>query len=97
MVALAVKLCGEQGAYRGPAIATYVFIAFGQAGIECRKPRSEQSDSSFLRTQTEVGNNLMGPRQFDAVRLNDIPPQQVLEDRTRSTRPLYAFFTGSAE
>jgi hypothetical protein len=29
MTALAVKLCGEQGAYRGPAGATKVFIAFG--------------------------------------------------------------------
>ena len=29
MVALAVKLCEEQGAYRGPAGATHVFIAFG--------------------------------------------------------------------
>ena len=29
MVALAVKLCEEQGAYRGPAGATQVFIAFG--------------------------------------------------------------------
>ena len=30
MVALAVKLCGEQGAYRGPAGATSVYIAFGE-------------------------------------------------------------------
>ena len=30
MVAVAVKLCGEQGAYRGPAGATRVFIAFGE-------------------------------------------------------------------
>jgi hypothetical protein len=29
MTALAVKLCGEQGAYRGPAGETNVFIAFG--------------------------------------------------------------------
>ena len=29
MTALAVKLCGEQGAYRGPAGETRVFIAFG--------------------------------------------------------------------
>lgn len=29
MVALAVKLCDKQGAYRGPAGATHVFIAFG--------------------------------------------------------------------
>ena len=29
MVALAVKLCDKQGAYRGPAGATDVFIAFG--------------------------------------------------------------------
>ena len=29
MLALAVKLCGEQGGYRGPAGATHVFIAFG--------------------------------------------------------------------
>jgi hypothetical protein len=33
MVAVAVKLCGEQGAYRGPAGATYVFIAFGQVEL----------------------------------------------------------------
>ena len=30
MVALAVKLCGEQGAYRGPAGPTSVYIAFGE-------------------------------------------------------------------
>jgi hypothetical protein len=30
MTALAVKLCGEQGAYRGPAGTTYAFIAFGE-------------------------------------------------------------------
>ena len=30
MVALAVRLCGEQGGYRGPAGATRVFIAFGE-------------------------------------------------------------------
>ena len=30
MVAVAVKLCGKQGAYRGPAGATKVFIAFGE-------------------------------------------------------------------
>ena len=29
MVALAVKLCDEQGGFRGPAGATHVFIAFG--------------------------------------------------------------------
>ena len=29
MVALAVKLCDKQGAYRGPAGATHFFIAFG--------------------------------------------------------------------
>jgi hypothetical protein len=33
MAALAVKLCGEQGAYRGPAGATYVFIAFGEVKL----------------------------------------------------------------
>jgi nucleotidyltransferase/DNA polymerase involved in DNA repair len=33
MTALAVKLCGEQGAYRGPAGSTYVFIAFGQVTL----------------------------------------------------------------
>jgi hypothetical protein len=33
MVALAVKLCGEQGAYRGPAGATYFFIAFGEVAL----------------------------------------------------------------
>ena len=33
MVALAVKLCGEQGAYLGPAGATYVFIAFGEVKL----------------------------------------------------------------
>jgi len=33
MVALAVKLCGEQGAYRGPAGATHVFIAFGEVTL----------------------------------------------------------------
>lgn len=29
MAALAVKLCEEQGAYRGPSGSTHVFIAFG--------------------------------------------------------------------
>lgn len=33
MTALAVKLCGEQGAYRGPAGATRVFIAFGSVKV----------------------------------------------------------------
>jgi hypothetical protein len=33
MVALAVKLCGRQGAYRGPAGPTKVFIAFGEVTL----------------------------------------------------------------
>jgi hypothetical protein len=33
MVAVAVKLCGEQGAYRGPAGPTKVFIAFGEVTL----------------------------------------------------------------
>jgi len=33
MVALAVKLCDEQGAYRGPAGPTKVFIAFGEVTL----------------------------------------------------------------
>jgi len=33
MAALAVKLCEEQGAYRGPAGATYVFITFGEVKL----------------------------------------------------------------
>jgi len=33
MVALAVKLCDEQGAYRGPAGPTNVFIAFGEVTL----------------------------------------------------------------
>ena len=33
MTALAVKLCGEQGAYRGPASGTYVFMAFGEVKL----------------------------------------------------------------
>jgi hypothetical protein len=33
MVALAVKLCGEQGAYRGLAGPTKVFIAFGEVTL----------------------------------------------------------------
>ena len=33
MAALAVKLCGAQGAYRGPAGATYVFITFGEVKL----------------------------------------------------------------
>ena len=33
MVALAVKLCGEQGGYRGPAGATHVFMAFGELSV----------------------------------------------------------------
>ena len=33
MVALAVKLCGQQGAYRGPAGTTYFFIAFGEVTL----------------------------------------------------------------
>lgn len=33
MVAVAVKLCGKQGAYRGPAGETKVFIAFGEVAL----------------------------------------------------------------
>lgn len=33
MLALAVKLGGEQGGYRGPAGAIYVFIAFGEVEL----------------------------------------------------------------
>jgi hypothetical protein len=33
MAALAVKLCGKQGAYRGPAGATHVFIVFGEVTL----------------------------------------------------------------
>lgn len=37
MVALAVKLCDAQGAYRGPSGSTYVFITFGEVKIS--KPK----------------------------------------------------------
>lgn len=33
MVAVAVKLCGKQGAYRGPAGATKVFMSFGEVTV----------------------------------------------------------------
>lgn len=33
MAALAVKLCDAQGAYRGPAGATYIFMTFGKVSI----------------------------------------------------------------
>ena len=33
MAALAVKLCGKQGAYRGPAGATKVFMVFGEVTL----------------------------------------------------------------
>ncbi|HET6977556.1 MAG TPA: hypothetical protein VFI24_14595 [Pyrinomonadaceae bacterium] len=33
MAAVAVKLCGEQGAYRGPSGSTHVFIAFGEVSL----------------------------------------------------------------
>lgn len=33
MAALTVKLCGKQGAYRGPAGATHVFIVFGEVTL----------------------------------------------------------------
>ena len=33
MAALAVKLCGKQGAYRGPAGATKVFLVFGEVTL----------------------------------------------------------------
>jgi len=36
MVALAVKLNGEQGGYRGPAGTTHVFIAFGKVALSKR-------------------------------------------------------------
>jgi hypothetical protein len=36
MTALAVKLCNEQGAYRGPAGHTFVFIAFGEVQLSNR-------------------------------------------------------------
>jgi hypothetical protein len=37
MVALATKLCGEQGAYRGPAGSTYVFMTFGKVQVQKAK------------------------------------------------------------
>lgn len=37
MAALAVKLCGSQGAYRGPAGSTYVFISFGTVKLSKAK------------------------------------------------------------
>lgn len=33
MTALAVKLCESQGAYRGPAGTTYVFMTFGEVTL----------------------------------------------------------------
>lgn len=36
MLALAVKLCGEQGGYRGPAGSTHVFIAFGEITLSMK-------------------------------------------------------------
>lgn len=33
MAALAVKLCGKQGAYRGPSGATKVFLVFGEVTL----------------------------------------------------------------
>lgn len=33
MTALAVKLCGAQGAYRGPSGGTYVFMTFGEVKL----------------------------------------------------------------
>lgn len=33
MAALAVKLCGAQGAYRGPAGPSYVFMTFGEVAM----------------------------------------------------------------
>lgn len=36
MTALACKLCGAEGAYRGPAGTTYVFMTFGE--VELKKP-----------------------------------------------------------
>ena len=33
MTAFAVKLCGAQGAYRGPAGSTYVFMSFGSVKL----------------------------------------------------------------
>jgi hypothetical protein len=37
MTSLAVKLCGAQGAYRGPAGSTYVFISFGEVKLSKAK------------------------------------------------------------
>jgi hypothetical protein len=34
MVALAAKVCDRQGAYRGPAGTTYVFMTFGEVTLE---------------------------------------------------------------
>ena len=36
MAALGVKLCGEQGAYRGPAGTVYVFFVFGEVKLSKR-------------------------------------------------------------
>ena len=37
MTALAVKLCSEQGAYRGPAGTTLVFMAFGNVTLRPKR------------------------------------------------------------
>jgi hypothetical protein len=37
MTSFAVKLCGAQGAYRGPAGSTYVFISFGEVKLSKAK------------------------------------------------------------
>jgi hypothetical protein len=33
MAAFAVKLCAAQGAYRGPAGSTYIFMTFGEVKL----------------------------------------------------------------
>ncbi len=42
LTALAVKLCESQGAYRGPAGSTAVFMTFSQVMLSSSKPRPRQ-------------------------------------------------------
>lgn len=49
MLALAVKLCGEQGGYRGPAGPTYFFIAFGEVALSRKSPDEKLATRRLLR------------------------------------------------
>ena len=57
MAALAFRLCGSQGAYRGPAGATYTFFTFGELTLDPALDEAEVLTRNFLRETAEEFRN----------------------------------------